>query len=161
MPVIEVTKDVGTHSITIVAQFAATVERLWELYADPRQLEQVFGPPTYPATFVEHELTEGTTSKYFMTSPEGEKYPGLWRITSVDRPNGFTFKDFFATENFEPAKDLPASKCSYSFEPTAEGVRATYVSVFTSAEALQEVLDMGMEEGATSSINQIDAFLSA
>ena len=161
MPVIEVTKDVDTHSITIVAEFAATVERLWELYADPRQLEKVFGPPTYPATFVEHELTEGSTSKYFMTSPDGEKYPGLWRITSVDRPNGFTFEDFFATENFEPAEDLPASECSYSFEPTAEGVRATYVSVFTSAEALQEVLDMGMEEGATSSINQIDAFLSA
>lgn len=161
MPVIEVIKDVDAHSITIVAEFSATVERLWQLYSDPRQLEKVFGPPTYPATFVEHELTEGSTSKYFMTSPEGVKYPGLWRITGVDRPNGFTFEDFFATEHFEPAEDLPASECSYSFERAGEGVRATYVSVFASAEALQEVLDMGMEEGATSSVNQIDAFLTA
>ena len=160
MPVIEVTKDVEAHSITIIAEFSASVERLWELYADPRQLEKVFGPPTYPATFVEHELTEGSTTKYFMTSPEGEKYPGLWRITNVDRPNGFRFEDFFATENFEPAEGLPASECSYAFEPTGQGVRATYVSVFSSAEALQEVLDMGMEEGSTSSINHIDAFLT-
>ncbi|WP_315277419.1 SRPBCC domain-containing protein [Kocuria carniphila] len=159
MPVIEVTKDVEAHSITIIAEFSASVERLWELYADPRQLEKVFGPPTYPATFVEHELTEGGSSKYYMTSPEGEKYRGLWRITSVNRPNQFTFQDYFANENFEPAEGLPASECSYSFESNDQNVRATYVSVFASAEALQEVLDMGMEEESVSSINQIDAFL--
>ncbi|OLT17849.1 hypothetical protein BJF80_00535 [Serinicoccus sp. CUA-874] len=59
MPVTDVTTDTETRTVTITAEFAAPVERVWQLYADPRRLEQVFGPPTYPATFVEHELRPG------------------------------------------------------------------------------------------------------
>ena len=35
-----------------------------------------------------------------------------------------------------------------------------YEAVYPSVEALQQVLDMGMVEGATGAINQIDAFLA-
>ena len=50
----------------------------------------------------------------------------------------------------------------FTFEPSATGgTKATYVSVYASVEALQQVLDMGMEEGATESINQIDGLLAA
>ena len=43
---------------------------------------------------------------------------------------------------------------------TGEGTRAVFTSTFDSAEDLQKVLDMGIEEGATSAINQIDGFLA-
>lgn len=36
------------------------------------------------------------------------------------------------------------------------GTRAIYVSTFASAEALQQVLDMGVVEGTSSAISQID-----
>ena len=45
MPVVDITKDLDALTLTIVADFAAPVERVWQLYADPRQLEQVWGPP--------------------------------------------------------------------------------------------------------------------
>ena len=35
-----------------------------------------------------------------------------------------------------------------------------FTSTFDFAEDLQKVLDMGIEEGATSAINQIDGFLA-
>ena len=41
------------------------------------------------------------------------------------------------------------------------GTRATYVSTFESAEALQQVLDMGVVEGASSAINQIDDLVAS
>lgn len=41
------------------------------------------------------------------------------------------------------------------------GTRATYVGTYRTTEALQQVLDMGMAEGATLSIDQIDDLLSA
>lgn len=59
MPVTDVQQDIDTRTLTIVAEFAAPVERIWQVYADPRQLEKVWGPPTYPATVVEHNLTPG------------------------------------------------------------------------------------------------------
>jgi len=38
MPVTDITKDLDNRTLTITADFAAPVERIWQLYADPRQL---------------------------------------------------------------------------------------------------------------------------
>ena len=162
MPVTDVNHDLDTRTITITAEFAAPVERIWQVYADPRQLERVFGPPTYPATFVEHALTPGGRARYFMTSPEGEKYYGWWKVTAVDEPRSFTFEDGFATDDsFAPNEDLPVSQNVYAFEATDSGTRATYTSTYDSAEALQKVLEMGAVEGASSAIDQIDTLVAA
>lgn len=160
MPVIDVTKNIEERTLTITAEFAAPVERVWELYADPRQLEQVWGPPSHPATFVDHDLTEGGRVTYFMTGPDGEKYYGYWEIDTVSEPSGFTFRDGFANDDFTANTDLPESRNVYAFTAAGDGTRAVYSGTYASAEALQQVLDMGMEEGARSSINQIDEFLS-
>lgn len=161
MPVTDITKDVDNRTLTITADFTAPVERVWALYADARQLEQVWGPPTYPATFVDHDLRAGTRSTYYMTSPEGEKFGGYWDITSVDEPNQFSFRDGFADADLTPKTDLPVSESVYTFEATQGGTRAVFTSTYATAQDLQTVLDMGMEEGARESINQIDGFLAA
>ncbi|MFP5417151.1 MAG: SRPBCC domain-containing protein [Actinomycetes bacterium] len=161
MPVTGIIKDADNRTVTITAEFAAPVERVWQLYADPRQLERVWGPPTHPATFVDHDLTPGGVCRYYMTSPEGEKFGGWWKIATVEAPHRFTFEDGFADAELNPVEGLPVSRNVYSFEAVGEGTRATFVATYDSAEALQQVLDMGMEEGATQAINQIDAFLAA
>jgi uncharacterized protein YndB with AHSA1/START domain len=162
MPVTDVTHDLDTLTLVITAEFAAPVERIWQVYADPRQLERVFGPPTHPATFVEHDLTPGGRAHYFMTSPEGEKYYGWWMITSVDEPHHFAFEDGFASDDsFAPAPDMPVSNNVYAFEAIETGTKATFTSTYDSAEALQQVLDMGVVEGASLAINQIDGLVAA
>ena len=160
MPVTDITKDIDARTIVITAEFAAPVERVWGIYDDARQLEKVWGPPQYPATFVDHQLRPGTRSTYYMTSPEGEKFAGYWDITEVARPQGFTFLDGFALEDLSPNPDMPVGENVYVFETVESGTRATYTSTYPTAEALQTVLDMGVEEGATSAINQIDDALA-
>lgn len=161
MPVIDVSHDFESLTLTIVAEFAAPVQRIWDLYADPRQLEKVWGPPSHPATFVDHDLSVGARITYFMTGPEGEKYAGYWVITLVEEPNRFCFDDGFADEDFNPNPDLPVSKNEYRFEEIEGGSRATFTSTYASKEALEKVLSMGIVEGATSAINQIDGLLAA
>lgn len=161
MPVTDVTTDIDTRTITITARFAAPPERVWALYADPRQLEQVWGPPEYPATVVEHDLAPGGRMTYYMTSPEGERFGGWWKITEVDQPHSFRFRDGFADADLQPLPDMPVSENVYSFEAADGGTRAVFTSVYATAEGLQQVLRMGVEEGATSAINQIDGFLAA
>ena len=160
MPVTDVTKDIERRTFAITAEFAAPVERVWALYADPRQLEQVWGPPEYPATFVTHDLRPGGRMTYYMTSPEGERFAGYWDVEEVDRPSRFAFRDGFADADLNPNPDLPVSRNDYTFVAADEGTRAVFSSTFDSAEDLQKVLDMGIEEGATSAINQIDGFLA-
>ena len=162
MPVTDVHHDLDTRTLTITAEFAAPVERVWGIYADPRQLERVWGPPTHPATFVDHELVPGARTNYYMTSPEGEKYYAYWTITGVEEPTRFTFDDGFALDDtFAPNTAMPVSHNTYEFTEAAGGTRATFVGTYESAEALQQVLDMGVVEGSTLAINQIDDLLAA
>ena len=160
MPVTDVSHDVDTMTLTISAEFAAPAERIWQIYADPRQLEKVWGPPTYPATVVEHDLTPGGQVKYFMTSPEGEKFAGYWKITAVDAPRSFSFEDGFADADFNPNPDMPVSWNVYSFTEHDGRTSATYRATYESAEGLQKVLDMGVVEGASAAINQIDELVA-
>ena len=160
MPVTDVRQDPDALTLTITADFAAPPERVWQVYADPRQLEKVWGPPSYPATFVDHDLRPGGRATYFMTSPEGEKFAAYWQVTSVDEPRGFTFDDGFADLDFNPNPAMPVSRNVFTFTEHDGGTRAVYVSTFASAEAMQQVLDMGAVEGTTSAINQIDGVLA-
>lgn len=161
MPVTDVRHDLDELTLTITAEFAAPVERVWQIYADPRQLERIWGPPTYPATFVDHDLRPGGRCTYYMTSPEGEKFAGWWEVKTVDEPREFTFEDGFADEEFNPLPDMPVSHNAFTFTPVDGGTRATYLSTYASADALQKVLDMGVVEGASTAINQIDDLLAA
>ncbi|SCL15287.1 SRPBCC family protein [Micromonospora inyonensis] len=161
MPVTDVRHDLDNLTLTITADFAAPVERVWQVYADPRQLEKVWGPPTYPATVVDHDLTPGGRVTYYMTGPEGDKHAGYWLVKSVEEPRGFSFDDGFADLDFNPNPDLPVSGNVYTFTEHDGGTRATYVSTYPSAEALQQVLDMGVVEGASGAINQIDELLAS
>lgn len=160
MPVLDVHTDLQACTLTITAQFAVTPQRLWAMSADPRQLERVWGPPTHPATFVRHSLEVGGRSEYYMTGPDGERFYGWWEITASHEPESFAFEDGFGDENFAANPDLPVSHNVYRLTADGDGTLATFTTTYDSAADLQTVLDMGMVEGATLSINQIDTFLA-
>lgn len=160
MPVTAVDTDTENLTLTITAEFAAPAPRVWQVYADPRQLEQIWGPPGYPATVVEHDLRVGGRVSYYLTSPEGEKHPGWWEFTVIDEPRVLGFDDGFSRQDLQPLDSLPVSHNTFTFAESEGRTSATFVSRYQSAEALQQVLDMGAIEGATAAINQVDDLLA-
>ena len=68
--------------------------------------------------------------------------------------------DGFADADFNHIQAMPSARCAYRFEAIPTGTRATYTSTYTALEDLEKVLAMGVEEGATLAINQIDALLA-
>lgn len=160
MPVLDVEKDLARRTITVRAEFAAPVDRVWALYADPRLVERHWGPPGYPATFLRHDFVPGGGSHYFMSGPDGERYDGVWRIVAVDEPRSFVLEDAFADEQGEPKEDLGWTRMAAVFEPTDAGTRVVFVSTFETEEQLQQSLDMGMEDGLKAAMGQIDGLLA-
>ena len=67
MSVTHVDKDLDALTLTMTAEFAAPLDAVWQVWADPRKLERWWGPPTHPATFVAHDLRPGGRMHYFMT----------------------------------------------------------------------------------------------
>ncbi len=160
MPITSVEKDLDQLSITITADFAAPLERLWNAYADPRQIERFWGPPTYPATFLRHDAAPGGRSVYRMTGPTGDEHYGCWEWSSVTAAKSFEVVDWFADSTGAPNTDLPATRVTFAFETTATGSRLVTTSRFDSLEQLEQLLDLQMLEGTKEAMSQIDAVLA-
>ena len=160
MPVTSVEKDLDQLTITIVADFAAPLRRLWDAYTDPRQIERFWGPPTYPATFLRHDALTGGRSVYAMTGPEGDTHYGCWDWTSADAPRSFEVIDRFSDAAGVPNTDLPATRMDFVFEETNGGSRLKTTSHFDSLDQMQQLMDMGMLEGAREAMAQIDQVLA-
>jgi uncharacterized protein YndB with AHSA1/START domain len=159
MPVTSVEKDTDALTLTIVGDFPVPIERLWEAYADRSQLERFWGPPGWPATFTRHDMEVGGRSDYYMTGPDGERFHGFWEVLSLDPPHGFEVRDGFANADGTPNLDMPGMRMVMTFEATDAGSRSTSVTHFDSIEQFEELAAMGMEEGATSAIEQLDLLL--
>lgn len=161
MPIVEIRKDPEALTLTVVAQFAAPVARVWAAYADPRQIERFWGPPEWPATFEHHDFTVGGRSEYTMTGPNGQQSRGFWEFLSIDEPHSFEVRDGFRDNDGNEAADMPTMRMRFTFEPHDGGTRMVTVTSFPSREALEQLLKMGMEEGMTAAMSQIDGVLAA
>ena len=161
MTVTAVRKDPGALSMTITAEFDASPDRVWQLWADPRQLERWWGPPTYPATFTKHDLAPGSRVEYHMTGPEGDQPRGYWDIVSADAPNSIVIRDGFANADGSPNTDLPTGEMRVRIEEISDGrTRMSIENLFPTAEAMEQLLAMGQEEGMKQAVGQIDAILA-
>ena len=160
MSVTSVDQDIDTLTLTLIADFSAPAERVWELCADPRKLERWWGPPTHPSTFERHELEPGGTVTYFMTGPEGDRFHGWWKISEVDRPRSLAFTDGFADEHGNPAGDMPTTEARMELFAHEGGTRMELRSTFATREQMEELARMGMVEGLQQSVSQMDALLA-
>src|SRR5919106_865098 len=107
MTVTAIRKDPQSRTMTVDAEFDASPERVWELWADPRQLERWWGPPTYPATFTKHDLAPGSRVEYHMTGPEGDQPKGYWDVLEADAPHRLVVRDGFSNDDGTPNDDMP------------------------------------------------------
>lgn len=160
MPVTSVEKDLDSLTLTIVADFPVPVRRLWDAYADPRQLEKFWGPPEWPATFTRHDLHPGGRSQYYMTGPDGERAGGYWEFTAVEEGRSFEVIDGFADAAGEANADMPTMRAVFVFSETPEGSRLVTTTYFASLEELEQLISMGMEEGTQAAMGQIDGVLA-
>jgi uncharacterized protein YndB with AHSA1/START domain len=160
MSVTSVDTDFERLTLTLIADFDAPTERVWQLWADPRQLERWWGPPSHPATVEEHDLTPGGDVTYFLTSPEGKRHRGWWRVTSVDPPKSLEFTDGFADQAGNPVADLPTTTTQVRLTEHGGGTRMEVRSVFDSREQMDQMLGMGATEGLKQAVGQMDALLA-
>jgi uncharacterized protein YndB with AHSA1/START domain len=161
MSVTRVDKDFDTLTLTLVAEFDVPIERVWQLWADPRLLERWWGPPSHPATVEEHDLTPGRDVTYFMTGPEGERSRGWWRVTSVDPPRSLEFTDGFANHDGTPNAETSTTAVQMRLTEHDGGTRMELRFVFESTEHMQQLERWGAFDVFPQSVGQMDALLAA
>ena len=159
MPVTDITTDPENLTMTLVADVAASVDRLWRAFTQPDQLSRFWGPPGWPATFTAFDLRPGGRAEYHMTGPKGERSGGAWEVLNVDEGRSFEVLDSFVGEDGEKLDGFPSMRMVFTFEATDAGSRLSNTTYFPSAEALEQVVAMGAVEGSRMAMNQLDAVL--
>ncbi len=97
-----------------------------------------------------------------MTSPEGDKYHGWWEVTSVQAPRRLEFNDGFADDSGTPNDKMPVTTSIVTLtERSGGGTVMTIESRFPSVEAMEQLAEMGMEEGLKAAMGQMDAILAS
>lgn len=160
MPITEVTSNPHDLTLTVVADYPVPVERLWDAYADPRQLERFWGPEQWPATFTRHDMAVGGRSHYYMTGPDGTTSHGWFHYLAIEPLERIELQDGFGDASGTPNPDMPTMRMVFHFESTATGSRFRSVTTFPSLEAMEQLVQMGMMEGMRSAMGQIDAVLA-
>jgi uncharacterized protein YndB with AHSA1/START domain len=156
-----VRKDPHRLTMTIEAEFDASPERVWQLWADPRQLERWWGPPNYPATVTQHNLAPGGRVEYGMIGTQGDRHRGYWEILEAEAPHRLVFRDGLASADGTPNTDMPLATTRVTIEEVDVGrTRMSIESSFPSAEAMEWILTTGTDEGRTRAVGQIDAILA-
>jgi len=158
MTVTAVRKDPERLTLTVEAEFDASVERIWQLWADPRKLERWWGPPSYPATFTKHDLAPGGRVEYHMSGPAGERPRGYWHILEVEPPRRILLRDACGNADGTPN---PENTIRVKIEEVASGrTRMSIETVFPSTAAMEQALANGTDEGLSQAVSQIEAILA-
>lgn len=161
MTITSVRTDPQALTLTIEAEFDAPPERVWQLWADPRQLERWWGPPGYPSTFTKHDLACGGRAEYHMTGPRGERHHGYWEFLEVAAPSRLVFREGLAKDDGTANTDLPPATTRVTIEAVEAGrTRMSTETVFPSAEGMEWLLATGTDVGRTQAARQIDAILA-
>jgi uncharacterized protein YndB with AHSA1/START domain len=159
MTITSVHTDYDSLTITLIAQFGHPIDRVWELWSDPRRLERWLGPPTHPASVEKHDLTPGGEVRFCMTGPDGDRSWGTWRVTAVDPPTSLELTDAFADADGTPIADMPVSRVRIQLAARAGGTRMEIHAAFESREDLEKWVSMGTVEGLQQAVGQMDALL--
>jgi uncharacterized protein YndB with AHSA1/START domain len=160
MPITSVTTDPEALTMTMVGDYTVPVERLWQAWADPRQIERFWGPPGWPARFTRHDMVVGGRSEYVMTGPEGERSAGYWVVEQLEDGRWFEVVDGFAGDDGAANDEMPSMRMRMEFHPTDTGSRFVSVTTFGSLASMEQLIEMGMLEGSRAAFGQMDDVLA-
>ncbi len=161
MSVTSVEKDPEALTMTVTAQLDATVERVWQLWADPREFEQWWGPPGYPVNVVDHDLRSGGRITFFMAGDEGERHDSAWEVVAADPPRRLELRDADVDDDGRPNDGNAMTAMVITIEQRDGGGAVMAIRThFDSLSGMEQVLATGVEEGMCMVLDQMDAVLA-
>ncbi len=96
---------------------------------------------------------------YAIQAPQMISYT-IAEYLQVDAPYYIEYLDYFATSKGEKDTSMPGMHITLNFEEVKGKTTVTSTSTFPTESAAQQAIDMGVETGMNSTLNQLEKLLN-
>lgn len=163
-----VTKDADKKALVLERVFQAPRQRVWQAWADPEQFKQWWGPRGWQTEVKDADVRQGGSMIYGMKCVDeaqgewfGQTAWGKMEFSTVDEPKTMVYVDYFCDESGQVDQTMPASTVTIEFEEQDGATLVRSTTVFDSIEGYEQVIAMGVVEGATETWDRLDEVLAA
>ncbi|MBU6953414.1 SRPBCC family protein [Hahella sp. HN01] len=151
--------DKENNTITVKREFQAKRQLVWDCYTKSELLDQWFAPKPFTTKTKTMDFREGGCWHYAMIDPEGTEYWGRLDYQTIRPIENYTALDGFSDATGEVNPAMPRSKWDVTFEDKAGHSLVHTVIAYNTLKDLETVIQMGMKEGLTSTLERLDELL--
>ena len=151
--------DKKKNTITVKREFAAKRQLVWDCYTKSELLDQWFAPESFTTKTKSMDFREGGHWLYAMVQPDGQEFWGRMDYVKIRPIQNYTGLDAFCNEKGEINPDLPRASWDVTFRDLNDKSLVETVVTYNSLEELETVINMGMKEGLTSTLERLDSLL--
>ena len=155
----EFVADKENNTLTVRREFAAKRQLVWDCHTKSELLSKWFAPKPMTVKSKSMEFRDGGHWHYAMVDPQGKEYWGLTGYIKINPIDGYKANDAFADENGKINSDLPTAIWDVTFTDKGDHTLVQTIVTYPTLEGLETVLKMGMEEGLTSTLENLDELL--
>lgn len=154
------TKDFERGTLRVERLFDAAPEKVWAAHTESELLGEWWAPAPWKAVTVAMDFRQGGKWLYYMLGPEGERHYCTQTFETIEPGKSYAGEDYFCDEHGAKKDDMPVSHWRVELVPEDTGTQLISSIAYAKKEDLKKVLEMGMEEGYTMGLNQLETLLS-
>jgi len=148
-------------SLFLERNFEAPRQLVFDAYTNCEHLKHWWGPEGWPLTFCEMDFRPGGKWRFCMSEEDGEGESwGVATYEEIVAPERIVYRDQFTDKDGTPNEEMPTQHVTVSLTETEGGTKLHVRTDYASEEDLQQILEMGVVEGVTSTWNQLAELLA-
>jgi uncharacterized protein YndB with AHSA1/START domain len=151
--------DKEKNTMTIRREYNAKRQLVWDCHTKSVLLDQWFAPKTLTTKTKSMDFRAGGHWHYAMFAPDGQEYWGRLDYQTIRPIDKYTALDGFSDATGAVNPDLPRSEWNVTFSDHGTRTLVENIVSYQSTEALQTVMEMGMKDGMTSTLERLDELL--
>ena len=154
-------------SLLMERTFSASKDKLWHAYTDAEALAKWWGPIGWETEVKKLDFSEGGEWIYVMKCVDenqgewfGQTSAGKTVFSNIKPGDSMQYTDYFTDEEGNINEEMPSSLTTLIFTENEDGTTSLKATTtYETAEALKQVLEMGMEEGYGQTLDKLEEFV--
>lgn len=153
--------ETGERELVFTRTFDAPRELVFAAYSSCEHLRNWWGPRTWPMEECTMEFRVGGVWHYCLRGPnEGDESWGRAVFDEIVEPERIVYTDAFSDADGNVNEEMPQTQSIVELTDADGKTQLTLRATYPSPADLEQVLDMGVVDGMTETLDRLDEHLA-